>query len=128
VVGKELGEHAELAHAARDQLRVLAAVVEHHDFVGGALALERELPRRAGLRRGARSRGTRDSSSVDGKRYRPAAGAHRLDALEVLALRLQRRRLATVADVAGAMHYLAWDASAGVTGHLLRVDGYWAAW
>ena len=43
VVRQQLGEHAELAHAARDQLRVLAAVVQDDDLVGGDLALEREL-------------------------------------------------------------------------------------
>ena len=43
VVRQQLGEHAELAHAARDQLRVLAAVVEDDDLVGGDFALEREL-------------------------------------------------------------------------------------
>ena len=43
VVRQQLGEHAELAHAARDQLAVLAAVVEHDDLVRGELALEREL-------------------------------------------------------------------------------------
>ena len=35
VVGQQFGEHAALAHAARDQLRVLPAVVEHHHLVGG---------------------------------------------------------------------------------------------
>ena len=43
VVGQQLGEHAALAHAARDQLRVLPAVVEDDDLVGRDLALEREL-------------------------------------------------------------------------------------
>jgi hypothetical protein len=43
VVGQQLGEDAALAHAAGDQLRVLAAVVEHHDLVGRDAALELEL-------------------------------------------------------------------------------------
>ena len=43
VVRQQLGEHAALAHAARDQLRVLPAVVEDDDLVGRDLALEREL-------------------------------------------------------------------------------------
>ncbi len=32
VVRQQLREHAALAHAPRDQLRVLPAVVEHHDL------------------------------------------------------------------------------------------------
>ena len=36
VVGQQLGEHAALAHAARDQLRVLPAVVEDDDLVDRA--------------------------------------------------------------------------------------------
>ena len=47
---------------------------------------------------------------------------------EVLERRLPTGRLATVADVAHAVRYLACDASAGVTGHSLRVDGGWTAW
>ena len=43
VVRQQLGEHPELAHAARDQLGVLAAVVEDDDLVGGDFALEGEL-------------------------------------------------------------------------------------
>ena len=43
VVRQQLGEDAELAHPARDQLGVLAAVVEDDDLVRGDLALEREL-------------------------------------------------------------------------------------
>ena len=43
VVRQQLREHAALAHAARDQLRVLPAVVEHDDLVGRHLALERKL-------------------------------------------------------------------------------------
>ena len=43
VVRQQLAEHAALAHAARDQLRVLPAVVEHDDLVVRDLALEREL-------------------------------------------------------------------------------------
>jgi NAD(P)-dependent dehydrogenase (short-subunit alcohol dehydrogenase family) len=46
---------------------------------------------------------------------------------EVLA-RLPSRRLAEPADVARAVRYLACDASASVTGHVLRVDGGWTAW
>jgi NAD(P)-dependent dehydrogenase (short-subunit alcohol dehydrogenase family) len=46
---------------------------------------------------------------------------------EVLA-RLPSRRLAQPADVARAVCYLACDASASVTGHVLRVDGGWTAW
>jgi NAD(P)-dependent dehydrogenase (short-subunit alcohol dehydrogenase family) len=42
--------------------------------------------------------------------------------------RLPTRRLAEVADVARAVRYLACDASASVTGHVLRVDGGWTAW
>jgi NAD(P)-dependent dehydrogenase (short-subunit alcohol dehydrogenase family) len=47
---------------------------------------------------------------------------------EVLERRLPTGRLATVADVAHAVRYLACDASASVTGHVLRVDGGWTAW
>ena len=36
VVGQQLAEDAQLAHAARDELRVLAAVVEHDDLVDRA--------------------------------------------------------------------------------------------
>ena len=43
VVRQQLREDAALAHAARDQLRVLPAVVEHHDLVGRDLALEGQL-------------------------------------------------------------------------------------
>ena len=43
VVRQQLGEHAELAHPAGDQLRVLPAVVQDDDLVRGELALEREL-------------------------------------------------------------------------------------
>ena len=46
---------------------------------------------------------------------------------EVLS-RLPARRLAEPADVARAVRYLACDASASVTGHVLRVDGGWTAW
>jgi putative cofactor-binding repeat protein len=42
--------------------------------------------------------------------------------------RLPTRRLATVDDVAHAARYLACDAAASVTGHVLRVDGGWTAW
>ena len=42
--------------------------------------------------------------------------------------RLPGGRLATVEDVAHAARYLACDASAAVTGHVLRVDGGWTAW
>ena len=43
VVRQQLGEHPALAHPPRDQLRVLPAVVEHHDLVGRDLALEGQL-------------------------------------------------------------------------------------
>jgi NAD(P)-dependent dehydrogenase (short-subunit alcohol dehydrogenase family) len=46
---------------------------------------------------------------------------------DVLA-RIPAGRLAEVADVARAVRYLACDASASVTGHVLRVDGGWTAW
>lgn len=47
---------------------------------------------------------------------------------EVLERRLPSGRLATVEEVAGAVRYLACDASASVTGHVLAVDGGWTAW
>jgi NAD(P)-dependent dehydrogenase (short-subunit alcohol dehydrogenase family) len=47
---------------------------------------------------------------------------------EILERRLPSGRLATVADVAHAVRYLACDASASVTGHALKVDGGWTAW
>jgi NAD(P)-dependent dehydrogenase (short-subunit alcohol dehydrogenase family) len=47
---------------------------------------------------------------------------------EVLERRLPSGRLATVADVAHAVRYLASDAASSVTGHSLRVDGGWTAW
>ncbi len=54
VVRQQLGEHPELAHPPGDQLRVLAAVVEHDDLVRGELPLERELlDRLVGDRRAA---------------------------------------------------------------------------
>jgi hypothetical protein len=43
VVRQQLGEHAALAHPPRDQLRVLAPVVEHQHLVVRDRALEREL-------------------------------------------------------------------------------------
>ncbi len=42
--------------------------------------------------------------------------------------RLPAGQLAHVDDVARAVRYLACGASAGVTGHILRVDGGWTAW
>lgn len=48
-------------------------------------------------------------------------------AAEVTA-RIPSGRLATLADVANAVRYLACDASAAVTGHSLKVDGGWTAW
>ncbi len=47
---------------------------------------------------------------------------------EVLQQRLPTGRFATVEDVAHAVRYLACDASASVTGHVLAVDGGWTAW
>ncbi len=47
---------------------------------------------------------------------------------EVLERRLPTGRLATVTDVAHAVLYLASEASASVTGHVLRVDNGWTAW
>jgi NAD(P)-dependent dehydrogenase (short-subunit alcohol dehydrogenase family) len=47
---------------------------------------------------------------------------------EVLDRRLPTGRFATVEEVAHAVRYLACDASASVTGHVLRVDGGWTAW
>jgi putative cofactor-binding repeat protein len=47
---------------------------------------------------------------------------------EILERRLPSGRLATIDDVAHAARYLACDASASVTGHMLRVDGGWTAW
>jgi NAD(P)-dependent dehydrogenase (short-subunit alcohol dehydrogenase family) len=47
---------------------------------------------------------------------------------EVLDRRLPTGRFATVDDVADAVRYLACDASASVTGPVLRVDGGWTAW
>jgi NAD(P)-dependent dehydrogenase (short-subunit alcohol dehydrogenase family) len=42
--------------------------------------------------------------------------------------RLPTRRLATVEEVAAAVHYLVSDAASSVTGHALAVDGGWTAW
>jgi NAD(P)-dependent dehydrogenase (short-subunit alcohol dehydrogenase family) len=42
--------------------------------------------------------------------------------------RLPTGALASVDDVAHAVRYLACDAAASVTGHVLRVDGGWTAW
>jgi len=47
---------------------------------------------------------------------------------EILERRLPTGRLAQVEDVARATRYLACDASANVTGHILKVDGGWTAW
>jgi NAD(P)-dependent dehydrogenase (short-subunit alcohol dehydrogenase family) len=47
---------------------------------------------------------------------------------EVLERRLPTGRLAELEDVARAVRYLACDASANVTGHILKVDGGWTAW
>lgn len=46
---------------------------------------------------------------------------------EVLA-RIPAGRLASVEDVAHGVRYLACDASASVTGHILAIDGGWTAW
>jgi NAD(P)-dependent dehydrogenase (short-subunit alcohol dehydrogenase family) len=47
---------------------------------------------------------------------------------EVLERRLPTGKLAQPEDVARAVRYLACDASASVTGHILAVDGGWTAW
>jgi NAD(P)-dependent dehydrogenase (short-subunit alcohol dehydrogenase family) len=47
---------------------------------------------------------------------------------EVLERRLPTGQLAQIADVAHAVRYLACEASANVTGHILKVDGGWTAW
>jgi NAD(P)-dependent dehydrogenase (short-subunit alcohol dehydrogenase family) len=47
---------------------------------------------------------------------------------QILEQRLPTGRLATIADVANAVRYLACDAAGSVTGHSLRVDGGWTAW
>ena len=47
---------------------------------------------------------------------------------EILERRLPTGQLAQVEDVARATRYLACDASANVTGHILKVDGGWTAW
>lgn len=47
---------------------------------------------------------------------------------EVIERRLPSRRLATVNEVAHAVRYLACDAAASTTGHVLKVDGGWTAW
>ena len=53
VVGQQLGEDAALAHAARDELRVLAAVVEDDDLVDRARDVDRgRLVGELGARRG----------------------------------------------------------------------------
>jgi putative cofactor-binding repeat protein len=46
---------------------------------------------------------------------------------EVLEHRLPTGRLATIDDVAHGARYLACDAAASVTGHVLRIDGGWTA-
>jgi NAD(P)-dependent dehydrogenase (short-subunit alcohol dehydrogenase family) len=46
---------------------------------------------------------------------------------EEIERRIPAGRLATVADVAQAVRFLACDASASVTGHVLRVDNGWTA-
>ena len=46
VVRQQLAEHAALAHAARDELRVLAAVVEDDDLVESARPVDRAATRR----------------------------------------------------------------------------------
>ena len=48
VVRQQLREHAALAHAARDQLRVLPAVVEHDDLVGRRPRARAQAPPGAG--------------------------------------------------------------------------------
>ena len=59
MVRQQLGEHAALAHAARDQLRVLAAEVEDQHLVGGGPGIRDCAPsvggRHATARRRARS-------------------------------------------------------------------------
>lgn len=47
---------------------------------------------------------------------------------EILKRRLPTGQLAKIEDVARAVRYLACNASASVTGHVLKVDGGWTAW
>ena len=47
---------------------------------------------------------------------------------EVLERRLPTGKLAQIDDVARAVRYLASEASASVTGEILKVDGGWTAW
>ena len=68
VVRQQLREHAALAHPARDQLRVLAAVVEHDDLVGRRPRARARAPRRLVGREG-RARAPRMRSSVCDKRH-----------------------------------------------------------
>ena len=105
VVRQQLGEHAALAHAARDQLRVLAAVVEDDDLVGRDARARAPSSssgwsrRRSGTSSGrvaaGRTRPTSGARPWPTRRRRPSAArahADRLVALELLALGLQRRR------------------------------------
>ncbi|HEY5332231.1 MAG TPA: SDR family oxidoreductase [Solirubrobacterales bacterium] len=48
--------------------------------------------------------------------------------LEFVEGRTPLGRLIEVAEVARAVAYLATEASAGVTGHILRIDGGWTVW
>ena len=111
VVGQQLAEDAALAHAARDQLRVLPAVVEDDDLVdrrravdGRRLVGELRGRRRGGdevvrhARAGALSAGAPFAASARARVARASRGrraarahAHALRALQLLALGLQRR-------------------------------------
>ena len=93
-MGQQLGEHAALAHASRDQLRVLASEVKDQNLVGRGRA------RLGGRLSGGRLRahstraGSRRHAVRLGVRHRGRGGAHAdpLLLLELLALRLERRR------------------------------------
>ena len=100
-MGQQLGEHAALAHAARDQLRVLAPEVEDQDLIQGRGGFRLSLlDRRSRVRHYSTSAGSAEGAepfttpSDAGRRLGRGHGAHadRLVALELLALGLERRR------------------------------------